>query len=148
MGGCHMKVDALVLRKGNAVATIRADQLVSDAVGQLTAANIGALVVSPDGRLVEGIISERDIVAYLDRLGPAVLDQAVASIMATDVRTCSPTDEMAALMAVMTNQRIRHLPVLDGGFLAGMVSIGDVVKARVDELEEDQARLLDYIDAR
>ena len=134
--------------KGTRVATIRAEQPVSDAVKQLTAANIGALVVSPDGRRVEGIISERDIVAHLDRVGPAVLDQAVASIMAGDVHTCSPTDAMAALMAVMTNQRIRHLPVLDGGFLAGTISIGDVVKARLDGLEEDRGRLHDYINAR
>jgi CBS domain-containing protein len=143
-----MKVHALVLRKGNTVATIRADQSVRDAVRQLTAANIGALVVSPDGLRVEGIVSERDIVAHLDRVGPAVLDEAVASIMAGDVHTCSPTDDMASLMAVMTNRRIRHLPVLDGGFLAGMISIGDVVKVRVDELEEDRARLHDYISAR
>jgi CBS domain-containing protein len=143
-----MKVHVLILRKGNSVATIRADQPVSEAVRQLTEANIGALVVSADGRHVEGIISERDIVAHLDRVGPAVLDQAVASIMAGDVHTCSPTDDVAELMAVMTNQRIRHLPVLDGGLLAGMISIGDVVKARVDELEEDRARLADYITAR
>jgi CBS domain-containing protein len=143
-----MKVDALLRRKGNAVVTIRPDQLVWEAVGELTARNIGALVVSFDGRTVEGIVSERDIVAHLHRAGPAVLDLPVVTVMVGEVQTCSPADEMAALMGVMTNRRIRHLPVLDGGFLAGMISIGDVVKARVDELEEDRDRLHDYINAR
>lgn len=143
-----MKVDALLRHKGSSVATIRAEQSVGDAVHELTSRNIGALVVSPDGRLVEGIVSERDIVARLDRMGPLVLTEDIASVMAKDVQTCRRDDDMAALMEVMTNHRIRHLPVLDGGVLAGMISIGDVVKARVDELLEDRERLHDYINAR
>jgi len=143
-----MKVDALLRHKGSFVATIRAEQSLREAVRELTARNIGALVVSPDGRVVEGIVSERDIVAQLDRTGPLVLHEDIASVMARDVQTCSPSDDMAALMEVMTNHRIRHLPVLDDGVLAGMISIGDVVKARVDELLEDRERLHDYINAR
>jgi CBS domain-containing protein len=143
-----MKVDALLRRKGNAVATIRPDQPVREGVDELTTRNIGALVVSSDGRSVGGIVSERDIVAHLHRDGPAVLDLPIASVMAHDVQTCNPTDDTAVLMGVMTNRRIRHLPVLEGGFLVGMISIGDVVKARVDELEEDRDRLHDYINAR
>ncbi|MCU4183502.1 CBS domain-containing protein [Acidiferrimicrobium sp. IK] len=143
-----MKVEALLRRKGSDVVTVRPDDRVGVAVRSLTEHNIGALVVSPDGRTVEGIVSERDIVNRLGR-GPAgLLESTVASVMVTDVQTCSLADDVASLMSVMTNRRIRHLPVVEGGALAGMVSIGDVVKARVDELEEDRDRLHDFINAR
>ncbi len=143
-----MKVDALLRSKGTAVVTVRPDQSVGDAVSILTAHRIGALVVSPDRRIVAGIVSERDIVALLDSRQSAALDTSVASVMVTDVQTCNLTDEVASLMRVMTNLRIRHLPVIQDGELAGMVSIGDVVKARVDELEVDRDRLHDFINAR
>lgn len=143
-----MKVEALLRRKGSDVVTVRPDDHVGVAVQSLTEHNIGALVVSLDGRTVQGIVSERDIVNHLGR-GPAgLLESTVASVMVTDVQTCSLTDDVASLMGVMTNRRIRHLPVVDAGVLAGMVSIGDVVKARVDELEEDRDRLHDFINAR
>jgi CBS domain-containing protein len=143
-----MKVDALLARKGNTVVTLAPDRTVRDAVRVLTAHRIGALVVSSDGVGVEGIVSERDVVAQLDATGPAVLDAPVSAVMVTEVQTCAPDDHVASLMSVMTNRRIRHLPVVVGGKLAGMISIGDVVKARVDELEEDRERLHEYIGAR
>jgi CBS domain-containing protein len=114
----------------------------------LTLNRIGAVVISPDGAAVEGIVSERDIVQHLDRQGAAVLDSPLSAVMARPVHTCSLGDDVAHLMATMTNLRIRHLPVVEGDALAGMVSIGDVVKARVDELEVEGDRLREYIGAR
>ena len=107
----------------------------STAALRLTSRNIGALVVSPDGQRVVGIISERDIVHGLTRKGPAVLDRAVAEVMSREVTTCEPSDHIQELMATMTRRRHRHVPVVDGGRLCGMVSIGDVVKHRLDEME-------------
>ena len=143
-----MKVTGLLATKGSDVTTVDPTATVRDVVATLHEVRIGALVVSPDGATVAGIVSERDVVAALARHGAAALDLAVTELMATDVQTCAPGDQVAGLMAVMTARRIRHLPVLDGGRLAGIVSIGDVVKARVDELEEDRDRLHEYIGAR
>lgn len=143
-----MKVDALLRRKGSEVATIRPEAAVREAVAELTRRNIGALVVSSDGTTADGIVSERDVVAHIGRSGPSILDRPVASIMATDVQTCRLSDHVASLMEVMTRLRIRHLPVVEEGRLAGIVSIGDVVKARVDELEADRQLLHEYIGAR
>jgi CBS domain-containing protein len=143
-----MKVDALLARKGSSVVTLRPEQSLEEAVRALTAHRIGALVISSDGVTLEGILSERDVVAHLDARGPEVLGSPVSEVMVTDVHTCARGDDVASLMAVMTNRRIRHLPVLEDGKLAGMISIGDVVKARVDELEEDRDRLHEYIGAR
>ena len=143
-----MKVDALLRRKGSDVATIHPDATVGEAVAELTRRHIGALVVSANGVTVDGIVSERDVVANIARSGPSVLDLPVASIMVTEVEVCRLTDHMASLMEVMTRLRIRHLPVVEGGRLAGIVSIGDVVKARVDELEADRQLLHEYIGAR
>ena len=147
-GGVHVKVKDLVSRKGANVATIGPDASVADVAAALTDRRIGALVVSADGASVDGIVSERDIVAALAREGSSALEASVRDLMVTDVATCAPNDTVASLMAVMTERRIRHLPVIDGGRLAGIVSIGDVVKARVDELEEDKDRLHEYIGAR
>ena len=143
-----MKVGAVIAHKGDAVTTIPADRTVREAVHLLAVHRIGAVVVSPDGRTVEGIVSERDIVRRLDTDGPAVLDVPLSAVMVRQVHTCSLGDDLATLMAIMTDLRIRHLPVIEGGALAGMISIGDVVKARVDELETDRDRLRDYIEAR
>lgn len=106
---------------------------------------IGALVVSGDGRAIEGIVSERDIVRAAAR-GAAALDGRVGSIMSTDVVTCSVGDGVDRLMSLMTERRIRHLPVVDAaGHLAGIVSIGDVVKARLTQLEQENQALSQYI---
>jgi CBS domain-containing protein len=143
-----MKISALLAVKGASVVTIRPDASVAEAVAALGRYNVGALVVSTDGRSVDGIISERDIVRGLDQLGSGVLEPQVDTIMSAEVHTCSPEDTVESLMSTMTEHRVRHVPVVEGGVLAGMVSIGDVVKNRMEELEQDRDALVDYINAR
>lgn len=143
-----MKISALLAAKGASVVTIRPDASIGEAVAALGLHNVGALVVSTDGEVVGGIVSERDIVRALGQLGSGVLEPQVATIMSSDVHTCSPEDTVESLMATMTEHRVRHVPVVDGGVLAGMVSIGDVVKNRMEELEQDRDALVDYINAR
>jgi CBS domain-containing protein len=143
-----MKISALLAAKGASVITIRPDASIAEAVAALRMHNVGALVVSSDGQSVDGIMSERDVVRALDRLGAGILEPQVATIMSRDVHTCSPDDTVESLMAAMTEHRVRHLPVVEAGVLAGMVSIGDVVKNRMEELEQDRDALVDYINAR
>jgi CBS domain-containing protein len=143
-----VKVKDLLRAKGTEVVTVAPDAPVHHALGLLAAHGIGALVVSADGRHIDGIVSERDVVRRLHIDGPAVVDGPVAAVMSTSVVTCEPTDELAGLMQRMTQHRIRHLPVVVEGELTGIVSIGDVVKARVDELEEERRSLHEYISAR
>ena len=115
---------------------------------RLRSHGIGALVVSSDGAHIDGIVSERDIVRGLAERHGALLDEPVEWIMTSTVFTCSPDDDTETLMAAMTDRRIRHVPVLDDGVLAGIVSIGDVVKHRITELEKDRKELVEYITAR
>ncbi len=143
-----MRVAELLSKKGDAVVTIKPDAPMAAAIAQLVEHRIGALVVSSDDKAVEGILSERDVVRALHQHGARVDDEPVASVMSSQVHTCSPDDAVESLMAVMTNQRIRHIPVVRDGVLAGMVSIGDVVKNRLDELEQDREALMEYINAR
>ncbi len=139
-----MNVQSILGSKGNAVATIAQTATVWDAVRMLGEQRIGALVVSGDGKVIEGIISERDVVRTASAGG---LDGvAVGAVMSTDVVTCSPGDGVDRLMALMTERRIRHIPVVDDqAHLAGIVSIGDVVKARLAELEHENEALSQYI---
>jgi CBS domain-containing protein len=143
-----MRIAALLEAKGTAVATIGADATVADAVVALCRQRIGALVVSSDGRHIEGIVSERDVIRGLNDLGGAIMEQSVSSVMSTTVHTCSPDDDTDSLMSTMTEQRVRHVPVVSDGELAGIVSIGDVVKSRIDELQTDRDKLVEYINAR
>jgi|ERR1039458_5760979 CBS domain-containing protein len=143
-----MKISTLLARKGTSVATIAGDAAVSEAVAELRSHRIGALVVSTDGEHIEGIVSERDVVRGLADRGGELLDEPVSSIMTSTVFTCTPEDDADSLMAVMTERRIRHVPVETDGLLAGIVSIGDVVKSRIDALEKDRKELTDYITAR
>jgi CBS domain-containing protein len=138
-----MKVDTILKNKGRDVETIRPDREVRVAVEKLRQANIGALVVSRDGTHLEGILSERDIARGLARHGSAVLDLAVKDLMTTKLTTCEPEDSLKHLMSLMTEHRIRHIPVVRGGELCGIVSIGDVVKNRLEELELEAAVLRD-----
>ena len=140
-----MDVETILHSKGRAVATIRPDETVGAAVEALVSGNIGALVASQDGEAVDGIISERDIVHALARHGAALLAQTVAEVMTRSVVTCDPTESVAELMAEMTNRRIRHLPVVRDGRLCGIVSIGDVVKNRLDEIEYEARSLRSFI---
>jgi len=144
-----VRIEKVLAGKGSTtVATITAESTVRQALAELARHRIGALIVSPDGTSIAGIVSERDVVRALDRDGPGVIEQPVASIMSTDLHTCGPEDEVDAIMALMTAKRIRHVPVLRDGSLAGIVSIGDVVKSRIDELEGDRKALVDFIYAR
>jgi len=140
-----MDVETILRSKGRAVATIRPDETVGAAVEALVSGNIGALVASQDGEAVDGIISERDIVHALARHGTALLALSVAEVMTRSVVTCGPTESVAELMAEMTNRRIRHLPVVRDGRLCGIVSIGDVVKNRLDEIEYEARSLRSFI---
>lgn len=143
-----MRIASLLAGKGDSVATITADKTVTAAVDALRAHRIGALVVSSDGEHIDGIVSERDIVRGLAGERSALLDEPVGSIMTSTVFTCSPDDDVESLMAVMTQRRIRHVPVVEDGRLCGIISIGDVVKSRIDELEKDRKELVEYINAR
>ena len=144
-----MNVQSIIGGKSPMVATITQTATLRQAIDQLTERRIGALVVSGDGRKIEGIISERDIVRAASTSGPTALDGSVGSVMSTDVVTCSAGDGVDRLMALMTERRIRHLPVVDErGHLAGIVSIGDVVKARLSELEQENHALSEYITGR
>lgn len=141
-----MNVQSILGGKGSEVATIPQTASLADAVQMLGAKRIGALVVSGDGRAIEGIISERDIVRASAQSGPAALDAAVGAVMSTDVVTCTHGDGVDQLMSLMTARRIRHLPVVDdAGHLSGIISIGDVVKARLTQLEHENEALSHYI---
>jgi CBS domain-containing protein len=140
-----MNVEAILRGKGRAVAMIRPDQTVTAALAALRGRNIGALVVSGDGERIDGIISERDIVYGLADHGGELLSLNVAEVMARRVTTCDPADSVADLMTEMTNRRIRHLPVVRDGRLVGIVSIGDLVKNRLDEIEYEARSLRSFI---
>ncbi len=126
------------------VVTIRPDATVRELLGLLAEHNIGAVIVSGDGAGVDGIVSERDVVRTLHR-DEAVLDAAVEQIMTAVVQTCEPDHDVDALMAQMTEHRIRHVPVLDDGQLIGVISIGDVVKSRINQLEFERDQLDHYV---
>src|SRR5579875_727467 len=139
-----MRIQDVLRNKGNAVATISPDATVTELLAGQAERNIGAMVVlGPDG--IAGMVSERDVVRQLHASGAAVLDRPVSSIMTSVVATCNKTDSVDAISALMTENRVRHVPVLDNGQLIGIVSIGDVVKNRIDELEAEHAQLQSYI---
>ena len=140
-----MQISQLLRRKGNTVATVEATVSVRDALAQLAEHRIGALVVSPDGNRIEGIISERDIARGLHEHGAGLLTEPVSSVMTADVLTCVPTASVTELAQTMTDHRIRHIPVVTDGKLVGIVSIGDVVKRRLPTLEAEQQAMRDYI---
>lgn len=127
------------------VVTIRPEATVRELVGLLARHNVGALVVSNDGATVDGIVSERDVVRRLHADDHSLLDALVSSIMTTQVQTCEGTASVTELMQVMTEHRIRHVPVLTDGALAGIISIGDVVKSRIGELEFERDQLDNYL---
>ena len=140
-----MLISEVLKRKGATVVTMPAETPVGDLLKRLAEHHIGALVVSPDGVAVSGIVSERDVVRRLVAHGPALLERPISEIMTAQVRTCSPTDTVEQLMVLMTEQRFRHVPVVDSGRLTGIVSIGDVVKQRLEELQTERDHLTAYI---
>ncbi len=127
------------------MATVRPDATVRELLAVLAEHNIGAVVVSPDGAAIAGIASERDIVRRLHEHGADLLDRPVSAIMTERVRTVAPDTAVEDLRQTMTEHRIRHVPVLEDDRLAGIVSIGDVVKSAIDELESEREHLVGYI---
>ena len=141
-----MNVEYILARKGREVRTIEPDASLGDALQRLRAERIGALVVSGTGTDLLGILSDRDILDAIADHGTDVLGESVGSVMTKKVYTCSRDDRVSAIMALMTNRRIRHIPVVEeDGRLCGMISIGDVVKHRVHELVHENSALVEYI---
>ena len=139
-----MRIADVLRSKGSDVATVDPSVTVAELISQLATHNVGALPVVNGGQLV-GIVSERGVVRRLHDAGPELLEASVGDIMITGVTTCAPGDSVADIAAVMTNRRFRHLPVVVDGQLAGIVSIGDLVKARIDLLESEREQLQSYI---
>lgn len=135
----------MVQRKGDSVVTVRSDQSVETMLALLAEHGIGALVVSDDGERVHGIVTERDVVRHLHSSGAQILQGPVAAIMTTEVRTCTPEASLEELALTMTEHRIRHLPVVVEGRLQAIVSIGDVVKSRIEALQAERDQLVGYI---
>lgn len=141
-----MKISDVVRSKGDGVVTVRPDETVTGLLALLDEHRIGAVVVSTDGSSVDGIVSERDIVRHLHSKGTEVLTAAVSSIMTAEVKTGLGSDEIADLAAAMTELRVRHVPIVDAdGSLTAIVSIGDIVKFRLNELQSERDQLRDYI---
>lgn len=144
--GIAMNVARILNVKGNTVIHVAPDLRLADVVTLLRDKRIGAVLVSADGRHIDGILSERDVVHRLADKGPALLEEPVSAIMVRTVITCGLDDTVSELMGMMTQRRFRHLPVVDGqGLICGMISIGDVVKARLDEIESEAESLREYI---
>jgi CBS domain-containing protein len=140
-----MRIQDVLRSKGGQVFTIGPDATVTELLAALAEHNVGALVVSSDGSTVVGIVSERDVVRRIQSSGVAVLDGPVSQIMTSTVTTCTEQDGVEDLMRLMTDHRIRHVPVLRDGELVGVISIGDVVKSRIGELEHERSNLIGYI---
>lgn len=140
-----MKISDVVRRKGDQVVTVRPDETVERLLQLLEEHRIGAVVVSADESSVDGIVSERDIVRHLHTDGAALLDAPVSQIMTADVHTCAPGDSLEDMAAAMTERRIRHVPVVVDDKLTAIVSIGDIVKFRIDTLQTERDQLRDYI---
>lgn len=142
-------VHTVLKNKGGEVVTISPDATISDAARELADRRIGALVVSGDGQSVEGILSERDVVRQIAGYGAEVLMLRVRVVMTRNVMTCAPHFQVNEVMDVMTRKRIRHLPVVEqGGRLVGMISIGDAVKCRLEEMRLEANVMRDYAIAR
>ncbi|MFG1944409.1 CBS domain-containing protein [Nonomuraea sp. NPDC048826] len=140
-----MLIGTILRGKGSDVTTVAPDASVRDLLAKLAEHNIGAVVVSADGVTIDGIVSERDVVRRLHDRGAGILGEPVSSIMTAEVRTVAPGDRVDELRKIMTTHRVRHMPVVEGGRLVGIVSIGDVVKNAIEELETEKASLVDYL---
>jgi CBS domain-containing protein len=140
-----MNVETILAGKGRDVLTIVPDASIGDAVQLLETHGVGAVVVSTDGASVDGILSERDIIRGLAKQGESLLGRTVESLMTRDVETCAGGDTDREVLALMTQRRFRHLPVVKDGALAGIVSIGDVVKSRLDGIASEAEAMREYI---
>jgi CBS domain-containing protein len=141
----EMRISDVLRAKGQQVVTVSPDTAVSRLLAVLAEHNIGAVVVSRGGTTIEGIVSERDIVRALAKRGAAVLSEPVTAIHTADVLTVTPEASLEDVERLMTARRFRHVPVVVDGDLHGLISIGDVVKERIDELESERSTLTGYI---
>jgi CBS domain-containing protein len=140
-----MKIQDVIRNKGSEVVTISPQATVSELVDLISRRNIGAVVVSQDGRSVDGIVSERDVVRHLGADGGDVLNRKVSEIMSSPVVTATLEDGLGATAHTMTYSRLRHIPVVEDGLLVAIVSLGDVVKYRIDQLTDERNHLLEYL---
>jgi CBS domain-containing protein len=144
----HVTVDSILSQKGHDIISVSPETLVEDTAHILRENRIGSvLALEKDGRIA-GVVSERDIVRGLSDVGPDVLQHPVSEIMTKKVVVCHPEDNMATVLSLMSGRRIRHLPVMQGEELVGIISIGDVVKTRINELEDESSSLRSYISGR
>ena len=144
-----MLIADILRAKGSGVETVAADATLQEAVGILARQKIGALLISRDGRRIDGILSERDIVRRLAADGIDLSNERVVDLMVSDVHTCRPEATVSQVMQLMDDKRIRHVPVvIDDGVLAGVVSIRDIVNARLQEAETERRQMADYISNR
>lgn len=141
-----MRISEVVQSKGGAVVSTSPTTSVTDLLALLAEKGIGSVVITEDGFTIAGIVSERDVVRQLHASGPGVLDAHVASIMTADVITVRHDEDLQSVARTMTENRVRHLPVIDDDDrLIGLVSIGDIVKARIDHLQSERDQLMAYI---
>lgn len=139
-----MRVTNVLRVKGSSVATVRPDSPVAGVLAIMAEQRVGAVVVVDEGEVV-GMIWERDVVRHFYEHGPSLAQALVSEIMNAEVISCAPADEVDDVLQIMTHRRIRHLPVIVDGGLRGIISMGDLVKARIDELEAEGAHLRSYI---
>ena len=140
-----MLVSALIREKGGGVITTGPATTVAEVADIIARERIGAVVVTEQDNQVVGIISERDIVNGLSKRGIGLLDLPISDVMTRDVFTCATTEDVNQLRREMTNRRARHIPIVEEGKLIGIISIGDIVKNRLDELESETQQMRDYI---
>ena len=140
-----MQVSQILKTKGNAVTSVPPEMTLAEVIDTLARGRIGAVLVMKGGSEVAGILSERDVVRGLAEHGARLLDMRASELMTKSVVTCAPDNTVEEIMQEMTNRRIRHIPVLEGGRLRGIISIGDVVKNRLEELSAESDMLRNYI---
>jgi signal-transduction protein with cAMP-binding, CBS, and nucleotidyltransferase domain len=141
-----MNIDAILASKGRGVLTVSANTTVGEAMRKMSTERVSALVISEDGAMIDGIVSDRGLMNVLVAQGIGVLERPLGDVMTREVFTCSRGDSVGAIMAAMTDRRIRHIPVVEqDGRLCGLVSIGDVVKHHVDEIQREATELREYI---
>ncbi len=140
-----MTVQRILDEKGAHAPFVKPNASISDVLEMLESEDVGALIVSTDGVTIDGIISERDVVRGLRSFGSTILDHAVEDVMVTDVITCTADDPISSVIRQMDERQIRHMPVVDDGKLAGIVSIRDVVKLRLGEVESESNSMRSYI---
>jgi CBS domain-containing protein len=141
-----MNIESILAVKGREVRTIRSEATVAEAVRRMRAETVGSLVVSDDDLRIHGIVSDRGIMNAIADRGVAAMNERIGDMMTKEVFTCLPEDRVSAIMGLMTQRRIRHIPVVDRqGQLCGIISIGDVVKHRLDEIQREADALREYI---